>query len=340
MSDPVSSPGSPKPVSPKPAAASGRRSFWPYAVVFLLGAGFVVYGLVAYPQFAATWNVGTGSGERVAQLEGRVAALLERTEALGALEARISALEGAASAPGPKVDDTDLTARIAALEAHANTSATSTGADARIAALERDIARLGNLEHDVQRLPALERAQSQRAAALAVLVLARAIDTGAPFVVEYDLARQVLPGGLADHLNTLGALANTGIARLDQLAVRFEPVAQALETDSAIIDPNLSWPWRWFEQVRSMIIIRPLDTQPGSSRSAVLSRARAAMNDGQFDRASAEMLAISADPKSPATAMAAAWASAVNARLGAERDLATITALLAARDLPNGEGAK
>lgn len=340
------------PPAGKPQPKGWRRALWPYLFVLVLGAGLAVYGLISQPEIAAQIGINSGSQATGEGLDTKIAALIERTEALAGLEARVAALEAAGSTDAPVGDKpaategdelTAVEARIAALEAHqGSTLAINPGAEMRLAALEREMARLGQMEHDLQRLAPLERdlqrlaplerVQAQRNAALSALVLARAMDSGSGFSVEYDLARQAMAPALAERISVLGTYANGGILRLDQLAARFEPMVRALESDTAQIDPNLSWPARVVEYLRGLVILRPVDAQPGTDLTAILSRARAAMAEGNFEKAAAEIAQASAGRPSPATMQAAQWAGMVTARLSADRTMTSVAALLAAKE--------
>jgi hypothetical protein len=288
-----------------------------------------------------------------AQLSSLDARISAQDQALAALTARIQALESAPKpvseqAPTPEaapiagaaVDLTPLEARLQALEK----SGPGAGIEARLGllerdsarlpAIERDLAKLGGLEQEIAKLPQWDKANATRAAALSALVLVQAVNSGAAFRTELDLAKPHLTTeGSKSALERLGAFADSGIARRDQLILDFPSLADAIETAGEPIDPELSWPWRWLERLKRLVVIRPLNPQTGTTVSAILSRARAAVAAGQLDRAAAEMNSLApADDAHPALAQARAWAVAAQARLAADHDLAQLAGAVIAQD--------
>jgi hypothetical protein len=331
---------------PKQPAARPRRALWPYAAALILGAGAALYLVVARPEIQDLLI----PNARVSGLEARI---LDQDQALAALTARIQALESAsktlaqpvpASEPAPvtgtPVDLAPLETRLQALEK----SGPGAGVEARLGlleresarlpAIERDLAKLGNLEQEIAKLPQWDKANGVRAAAISALVLVQAVNSGSGFRTELDLAKAHLTTeGAKAALERLGAFADSGIARRDQLILDFPILADAIEAAGEPIDPELSWPWRWLERLKRSIVIRPLNPQSGTTVSAILSRARAAVTAGQLDRAAAEMISLSpADDAHPALAHGAAWAVAAQVRLAADHDLAQLAGAIIAQD--------
>ena len=331
---------------PKQPAAAKRRALWPYAAALIFGAGAAFYLVVSLPEFQEALI----PNARVSSLDARISA---QDQALAALTARIQALESApkpAPEPGPApesvaippvpVDLSPLESRVQALEK----SGPSAGIEARLGllerdaarlpAIERDLAKLGSLEQEIAKLPQWEKANGVRAAAISTLVLVQTVNSGAGFRTELDLARPHLTTeGAKSALDRLGAFADSGIARRDQLILDFSILADAIEAAGEPMDPDLSWPWRWLERLKRLVVIRPLSPQTGTSVSAILSRARAAVAAGQLDRAAAEMTSLSpADDAHPALAHGVAWGVAAQTRLAADHDLAQLAGAILAQD--------
>jgi hypothetical protein len=331
---------------PKQPLATKRRALWPYAAALILGAGAALYLVVVRPEIQALLI----PNAQLSALESRISA---QDQALAALGARIQTLESApkpvaeaapaadtAPVAGGQVDLSPLEARLQALEK----SGPGAGLDARLGMLERDAARLpsierdlaklGALEQEIAKLPQWEKANGVRAAAISALVLVQAVNSGAGFRTELDLVKSHLTTeGAKITLERLGAFADSGIARRDQLILDFPILADAIEAAGEPIDPDLSWPWRWFERLKRLVVIRPLGPQTGTTVSAILSRARAALAAGQLDRAAAEMSSLSpADDAHPILAHGVAWAVAAQARLSADHDLAQLAAAISAQD--------
>ena len=333
---------------PKQPAVRPRRALWPYAAVLILGAGAALYLVVALPELQGLL-IPTA---RIAALDAR---LSDQDQALAALTVRIQALESAPKTPaqpaqvaepaavaGMPVDLAPLEARLQALEK----SGPGAGVEARLGlleresarlpAMERDLAKLGSLEQELAKLPQWDKANGLRAAAISALVLVQAVNSGSGFRIELDLAKSHLTTeGAKAALERLGAFADSGIVRRDQLILDFPILADAIEAAGEPVDPELSWPWRWLERLKRLIVIRPLNPQSGTTVSAILSRARAALAAGQLDRAAAEMIGLSpADDAHPALAHGVAWAVAAQARLAADHDLAQLAGAIIAQDGP------
>ena len=333
---------------PKQPAVRPRRALWPYAAVLILGAGAALYLVVALPELQGLLI----TNARIAAFDAR---LSDQDQALAALTARIQALESAPKTPaqpaqvaepaavaGMPVDLGPLEARLQALEK----SGPGAGVEARLGlleresarlpAMERDLAKLGSVEQELAKLPQWDKANGLRAAAISALVLVQAVNSGSGFRTELDLAKSHLTTeGAKAALERLGAFADSGIARRDQLILDFPILADAIEAAGEPIDPELSWPWRWLERLKRLVVIRPLNPQSGTTVSAVLSRARAALAAGQLDRAAAEMIGLSpADDAHPALAHGVAWAVAAQARLAADHDLAQLAGAIIAQDGP------
>ncbi len=338
-------PNSPAPKGPGPKRGGLTRILAGLLTVLILGAGLAVLALNRWPDLGRAITPVAGPNDRIAALEADVAALksfiaalTQRTEGLGPLEERIAALEAklAAETSADAADNAETTAAPASTAA-----AVPAGLDlrlnaiehelARVPNLERDLARLGNLETALQNQPRLEKAEAVRRAATTALVLARAIDSGAPFAVELDLARHALSGGpWAQGLEALVGDAERGIARREDNRVRFDTMIAALEAEGEPIDPELSAPLRWLERLRRLVIIRPLTAEAGPSVAAVISRARAAMADGHSEQAASELAPLVEAAKSPARQAAQTWCRDVARRAAADRLLAALSAEIAA----------
>jgi hypothetical protein len=342
------SPTAPNTAAPKvPGPTKGRitRILAGVFTVLILGAGLTVLALNRWPDLGRAISPVAGPNDRIAALEADVAALksfiaalTQRTEGLGPLEERIAALEAklAQETSADAADNAETTtaptspaaAMPAGLDLRLNTIEHEL---ARVPNLERDLARLSNLETALQNQPRLEKAEAVRRAATTALVLARAIDSGAPFAIELDLARHALSAGpWAQGLEALAGDAERGIARREDNRARFDAMIAALEAEGEPIDPELSAPMRWLERLRRLVIIRPLSPEAGPSVAAVISRARAAMVDGRAEQAANELAPLVEAAKSPARQAAQTWCRDVARRAAADRVLAALSAEIAA----------
>lgn len=264
-----------------------------------------------------------------ARLDSVEAAAGELRSALGALAERG---DGAAA---PAAALVELGRRMAALE----TDAAALRADlaARTAAIETE---LGTLRDGMSALAAAAREaaaqepDARRAAALAIAVagLERAVQSGGAFVRELALVERL--DGPAGALAALRPHAATGIARLDQLAGRFDAAASAAFAASrgaaagGIVE-------RFFANARSIVRVRPTGEAEGETTGAILARAEARLGAGDLAGAVAELSELDA----AAGAAMAAWLAAANARLAADRALAALTDRLAGDAPASGGGA-
>jgi hypothetical protein len=232
----------------------------------------------------------SAGGERES-LRGEIAAL---SEELGALPARLDALSGGQQ---------DLTARI----------------DAVAAAQEDLSARLDDLAAETEAVEA-EAEAMVRAAALEQLAVA--VDAGLPFSDQLGMLGDAVPLSLYE-------AASEGVASLDALRRAFaDPARAALaearagEVATAAPDERLG---TW---LRRQLEARSVTPREGDDADAVLSRAEAALAEGDLGAALAEIETLPEEVRAPL----ADWEAAARERLAATSALAELTAASAAQD--------
>jgi len=266
--------------------------------MLILGAAIAITLLVKVPETAGLLNIGRNDEARLAALEAQVSALRGRTEALAGLDERLSALESAKNdivdvpPDAPDVDVDALTRRIAALEARPVPAERPAGPD---------------------------KATTDRMAALVMLSLSQAVNSGARFSEEAALAEKT-PGIDAVLPPAVTIYADRGIARREQLLARLPPILAELETSAGPPDADRSLPARWLAEIKRMVVVRSLTAEPGTDRSAVLSRLRAAIAKGDLSSAADEIAALP-DDKTPAVIAARTLAAEITARMTADQVL-------------------
>lgn len=334
--------------APAPVAASSGA-----------GTGsMIIGGVIAAAIGAAATLVFVPEGWRpvnVAALETRIAAVegasggltqADLTAALAPMSDRIAALESAAAGltdritalegvePPASPDLAPLTARITALEsAGLDPDALNSALaplNARLAQLEGDIAQQARIaveaalaqaraEIDAQaaaltsREGDVEAAQSRIAARAALAELVAAAESGEP-----------QPGALA----TLAAVTEVpealapfadGLITLTALQQSFAPAARAA-LDAEAPPPDAPMSDRVLNFLRSQTGARSLAPREGDDTDAVLSRAEAALRNGDIPAALSELDALTG---APADAMSA-WRAQAEQRLAALAALTTL----------------
>jgi hypothetical protein len=275
-----------------------------------------------------------------AKLQSDLAKLAERPLPDATLADRIAALEAAVTAIP---DATGLESRLATLEdrltAIEAASASGEGAPAAaLAAMSRELTSLkaaldaqkgagSAVTADIEaasaaaqaRLNAAE-AAAQSAARQAALSHVRAsFESGAPL------------GPALDGLKSLGAeipetlaAAVDGLPSLLSLQEGFAEPARAALDASIRADMGEGWTNRLSAFLRSQSGARSLTPQEGTDPDAVLSRAEAALRDGQIKAALAELAGL---PPAGAEAMAP-WIADATRRLDAEQAITDLSAAL------------
>lgn len=249
-----------------------------------------------------------------APASGPDAGLADRLSAiestLSQLSDRIAAVE---SRPAGAADP-DLAAKVTALQDQIATLSNGSAVPADItAAVESAEARLKAAEDKANALAAQAEAAAQSTRRDAALDrIAAAMDSGAPFAATLsDLPD--LPPALADH-------AATGIPSIATLREGFPPAARdALE---AALRANMgeSWTDRVSSFLRSQTGLRSLSPREGGDPDAILSRAEAALAQGDVAAALTELAAL---PEAAKPALAD-WSAQAQLRLDAEAALASL----------------
>jgi predicted nucleic acid-binding Zn-ribbon protein len=279
-----------------------------------------------------------------------VAALAEEARkgaegALAGIEARLSELE-----QRPAVDRTAMASAVTASTAASGTTGTVGIDDSVLAAYDQQLQAL-KAELESQRgtatgasdeLKALaEQAQSQLAAAtaeaaklkadaeavgqaaLARAALSRikaALDSGEPYsgaVAELTEAGQEVP-------EVLAASAEAGIPSLTELQQSFPDAARAALDAALRADMGETWPERAAAFLRTQTGARSLTPREGQDPDAVLSRAEAALHEGQVAAALAELATLPEAARAPL----AGWIASAEQREAASAAVAALSTAL------------
>lgn len=196
----------------------------------------------------------------------------------------------------------------------------------RIAALETaprpEPVNLEPVRQEAQRLSGelgglIERSSAQ-ARLVALAQLRDALARGAPFAVELATARRVLDPAGIEALAPLAAHAERGIATRDALTGRFAAVAEAIQRGQRGGGGTL-WE-RALDNLSSLVRVRPVGEAPGPAPEAVVARAERRLLAGDLAGAVGELGQLTGAPAETA----AAWRGEAQARLAAERIMATL----------------
>ena len=348
--EPAPEPANPNVIAPTPAPAASAGTGSMIIGGVIAAAIGVVGTLVFLPEGWRPVDT-TALERRIAAVEGAAGGMssTDISAALAPLSDRIAALEGAAdptagisarldtleAAEMPAIPDlAPLTARVDTLEAGALDTQSLTAAlapmNTRIAQIEADItaqaraaveAALAEARAEVEAQAAslttretdVAAAQSRIAARAALAELIAAAESGEPQpgAMATLAADTAIPADLApfaDGLVTLAALQD-GFAPAARAALD----AQAPPPDAPISDRVMNF-------LRSQTGARSLAPRDGDDTDAVLSRAEAALRQGDLATTLTELDALSGDP---AAAMAA-WRAQAETRMAA---LAALTVL-------------
>jgi hypothetical protein len=246
------------------------------------------------PAAATPANPQAGAPPATAPLQAPPAAIVAAAPTateLAALGGRVTAIE----------------TRLAALD--------PTGAGgAVIAGLQTEIATLKVL---VARLQGQVDSAPPAGVTLAVVALAEAASRNGPFLQEFETVRAALPG--VPEAASLADLARTGAPSRALLAERFTglaPAIAALEAQSRD-EGGLTG---WFRSIiASLIRVEEPATTEGAGSTALLTRAKLKLDQGDLAGAIAEVGEISPQPDA-----VRAWLSGAKARLELERKLAAL----------------
>ena len=231
-----------------------------------------------------------GLGGQVAQLQKEMGALATQGD-LTVLEDKLSALTKRVDALPPGATHDELAAladRVARLEA-GGAAGGGGGADASaVTALNSRIDQAqASLKALGERMAALEGklaagpADSTLAArAIAVVALSRAVDEGAPFTTDLDLAAAL--GLPAADVAELRPFAEKGVATKAALAARFGQVGDAIIAATTNANPNAGFFERLMASIGSLVTVRPTGPVEGNDPAAIVSRMQAAVDAGDL----------------------------------------------------------
>jgi hypothetical protein len=309
------------------ATASGR---WRFAGGVAAGAGTTalvvaaLWLLDAVPLRPAT--------DHEPMLAAKVAALDRRIQELATrpavsppssqtdLEARLAALEATRSSPAPAPDST--LARIGALEQRLNEvlgreagAASPPADDSRAAADHQEIAaltaRVAALEQRLNEVRSTTSSDQAVRLGLAAMALRMAVERGSPFSAELAAVSRLVddPSGLAP----LKAMAESGLpapAALAQTLSKLTPaMLQAVGPqgqEGGVLD-------RLEAGAERLVRIRRIDEPPGDDPAALIARADVKATHGDIAGALAEIDKLPDRIRAPASG----WISAARARLAA-----------------------
>lgn len=264
---------------------------------------------------------------QVAQLQKQMGALATRGD-LTIVENKLTALTKKVDALPPGATHDELAAlaeRVAGLEAGGTAGSGGVGSDAAVALSHRiDTVQTG-LNALGERIAALEGklsagpADSTLAArAIAIVALRRAIDEGAPFVTDLDLAAAL--GLPAEDVAQLKPFADQGVVTKATLAAQFADVGDAILQASAKANPNAGFFERLMAGIGSLVTVRPTGPVEGNDPAAIVSRMRAAVAAGDFATALTERDGLPETGK----AASADWATSADNRVAIDALIAKI----------------
>ncbi len=278
-----------------------------------------------------------GLGGQVAQLQTEMGALATRGD-LTVVDNKLSALAKKVDALPPGVTPDALAAladRVARLEAGGAASGGGDGVDATaVAALNSRIDQAqANLKALGDRVAALESkaaagpADSTLAArAIAVVALRRAVDEGAPFTTDLDLAAAL--GLPAADVAALKPFAEKGVATKAALAAEFSQVGDAIVAATTGANPNAGLFERLIAGLGSLVTVRPTGPVQGNDPAAVVSRMQAAVAAGDLATALSERDSLPAAGQDAC----ADWAAAAKSRVTVDALIARIAQSIAPAD--------
>lgn len=251
--------------------------------------------------------------DRIAAMEGSQSDTSAFAERLSALEDRLSAIESA-SAGGEGAPAAALAAmnrEIAGLKAALEAQK---GADA---ALTADVEAASAAAQE--RFDAAEAAAQAAARQAALSHVRAAFESGAPIgpALEGLTALGVdIPQGLADGGDSLPTLLSLQTSFSDPARAALDAAIQA--------DMGEGWSDRLTAFLRTQSGARSLTPREGNDPDAVLSRAEAALREGQVQSALTELAALPA----PATEAMAGWMAEASRRVNADQAITDLSATL------------
>jgi len=247
-----------------------------------------------------------GEGIDAARLSSIEGSLKDFTDALAAMETRLSQFQGETARAEAR-----LTGRVEALES------TTPANLPEILEGKADTASLQDLSGRVTELEKNEVAiEANRAATALVLAnLSRASATSQPFEAELDAVAAL---GVSDSLIApLRPYAAEGLPSVPVLRDRFSGVARDVIRADRAAGPDAGFVERFWAGVTSLMTIRPIGAVEGEGVSATVARAQDALRGGDLQTAVTEMSTIEA--QGPVAEAMGDWLSAARARLELER---------------------
>jgi hypothetical protein len=257
-----------------------------------------------------------GLDGKVAQLQKQMGGLATQGD-LTVLENKLAALARKVDGLPAGVTQDDLAAladRVARLEAGGAAGDGGSVGSAAVAALNSRIDRAqASLKALDDRIAGLEAKASSGAAdgtlaarAIAVVALRRAVDEGAPFATDLDLAAAL--GLPADDVAALKPFADNGVATKAALAAQFGEVGEAIVRAAAQADADAGFFDRLIAGMGSLVTVRPAGPVAGDDPAAIVSRMRAAVDAGDLEAALRERNSLpGAGRDASADWTAAAW---------------------------------
>ncbi|MEM8630701.1 MAG: mitofilin family membrane protein [Pseudomonadota bacterium] len=236
-------------------------------------------------------------------ISGSLAGLNDRLSALDARLADIEQAPAAAPAPEVVVDETALNALRDQLADEVARTADLTSTNAQ-------------LNQEIQNLRNADRDTSGERAAAATAQIAAAVSTGAPFEDALTAYANATGNPAPDGLSA----AASGVPSLSSLQSAFPDAARAALEASLVASPGGTATDRASNFLRSALGARSVTPREGDSPDAVLSRAGAAVSDGNIADALTELQAL---PDAGREAMSG-WMSDAQTR---EAALAALTQL-------------
>lgn len=242
-----------------------------------------------------------------------------------ALGERLSAAEQAAARAGEQAAAASRAAETAraALRTRLlqDIDARDTAFAGRLDALESEVSALGEKVAAGDSVPRL---QAQAALAIAVAGLERAVASGEPFARELQVVAS-LAGAESTEIAALREVAESGVARPEELAEAFPGVARAiLDAGGEAGDRTLIT--RLMDNARSLVRVRPTGEVAGDSRAAIVARMEARLSAGDLAGALDEAGALDA----PARVAAADWLARAQASVRARSQARSLAEQVAA----------
>ena len=216
-----------------------------------------------------------GLDETLGSADARLAALEDR---VGGIDARITELE---SRPAVEVPDGSGAMASQLEDFRSELDTVTAAARAEIEAAQE---RANQIEADAAQAAATAKEQA------ALARISAALESGAPF--------QDALGDLPDAPEALSAVADDGVATLSDLASDFPAAARAALSSAEGPSVDASSGDRLGAFLRRQTNARSLSPQDGESVDAVLSRAEAAVSEGDLAKALGEIGALPEAPKS------------------------------------------